>query len=125
MANGTSRDSATDGEVDLYYREPKSKFDLSKYAQFIDILFGVIHGEGGIGIINGHIVRIPPRGPDSVLFNEIVGGMDKVLRGLAVRDVARGQGSDQVDRAGLELMQKGLEESLAAVRKAIGEQDHE
>ena len=118
-------DSATDGEVDLYYREPKSKFDLSKYAQFIDILFGVIHGEGGIGIINGHIVRIPPRGPDSVLFNEIVSGMDKVLRGLVVRDVARGQGSDQVDRAGLELMQKGLEESLAAVRKAIGEQDHE
>ena len=117
-------DSASDGEVDLYYRQPTSRFDLSKYLQFIDILFGVIHGEGGIGIVNGHIVRIPPRGPDSVLFNDIVSGFAQVLRGFAVRDVARGHGSEGVDRAGLELMKKGLEESLAAVRKAIGTQGH-
>jgi len=115
-------DSATDGEVDLYYRQPASRFDLSKYAQYIDILFGVIHGEGGIGIVNGHIIRIPPRGPDSVLFNEIASGLALALRGFAVRDAARGHGSDKADRAGLEMIQKGLEESLTALRKATSAQ---
>lgn len=111
-------DSATDGEVDLYYREPKSRFDLGHYAQFVYILFGVIHGEGGVAIVNGRLIRIPPRGPDSALFNEIAAGMDKVLRGFAVRDGARGRGSERADQAGLELMEKGLEEALAAVKKA-------
>ena len=112
-------DSATDGEVDLYYRQPSSKFDLSRYAAYIDILFGVIHGEGGIGIVNGHIIRIPHSGPDYPLYRAVAGGMGQVLRGFAVRDVAHGEGSEAADRAGLALMQKGLQESLAAVNKAI------
>ena len=36
------------------------------------ILFGVIQDGGGVIIVNGHIIRIPPRGPDFDLAQALV-----------------------------------------------------
>jgi hypothetical protein len=100
-----------------------------QYAQYIQILFGVIHDEGGIGIVNGHIVIIPPRGPAYQLFSQIANGMAEVARGFEVRQ-AIGESSvvtskKVVDRAGLELMAKGLEIATSAVKEAIQEANRE
>ena len=119
-------DSAADGEVDLYYRKALTlQIPWEKYAQYIKILFGVIHGEGGIGIVNGHIVIIPPRGPAYRLFNEIADGLAEVARGFDVRQAVEGSSvavsKKAAERAGLELMAKGLEIAAHAVNKAIQE----
>lgn len=60
-------------------------FRGSSTPQYIQILFGVIHGEGGIGIVNGHIIVIPPRGPAYRLFAQIADGITEVARGFEVR----------------------------------------
>lgn len=116
-------DSAAGGEVDLYYRKPALRIPWEKYEQFIQILFGVIHGEGGIGIVNGHIVIIPPRGPAYRLFGEVAQGISEVLRGFEVRQAVEGSSAaasrKAADKAGLELMAKGLEIASTAVNKAI------
>jgi hypothetical protein len=118
-------DSAAGGEVDLYYRKASFKIPWKQYEQYIQILFGVIHGEGGVGIVNGHIVIIPPRGPAYRLFSQIAEGITDVVRGLAVRQAVEGSSVDAsrnaAGKAGLELMLKGLERAISAVKKAIEE----
>ena len=122
--------SANGGEVDLYYRQPtKNKIPWQQYAQYIQILFGVIHGEGGIGIVNGHIVIIPPRGPAFHLFSQVLEGINEVIRGFAVRQAVEESslaGSKKTaDKAGMELMVKGLEMAAKAVNKAMHDADRE
>jgi hypothetical protein len=118
-------DSGAGGEVDLYYRNPVTQIPWQQYEQYIQILFGVIHGEGGIGIVNGHIVIIPPRGPAYRLFGQIAEGLTEVLRGLEVRQAVEGSSvassRNAADKAGLELMAKGLKMAAGAVHKAIQE----
>jgi len=116
--------SGAGGEVDLYYRQPATfQIPWDKYVQYVQILFGVIHGEGGIGIVNGHIIRIPPHNPEYRLFNEIVADMSEVLRGFGVRQAVNGsaiaESGKAVDKAGLEMMLKGLQLAEAAVKEAI------
>jgi len=122
-------DSGTGGEVDLYYRKPALRIPWEQYAQYIQILFGVIHGEGGIGIVNGHIVRIPPRGPAYRLFGQIAEGISEVVRGFEVRQAVEGSSvaasRKATDKAGLELMAKGLEMAVNAVNSAIQEANRE
>jgi len=113
--------SATNGEVDLYYKQAPVVIDFGRYLQYIDILFGVIHGEGGIGIVNGHVIKIPPRSPDWLLFASIAKGMSKVQQGFGVRNLAGGEGGMDAQRLGLRLMQQGLEESLKSVTAQINE----
>jgi hypothetical protein len=122
--------SADGGEVDLYYRQPTlRKIPWERYAEYIQILFGVIHGEGGIGIVNGHIVIIPPRGPSFRLFNQVLEGMNEVIRGFAVQQAVEKSSlvasKKAADKAGMELMAKGLERAAKAVNKAIQEADQE
>jgi hypothetical protein len=122
-------DSAAGGEVDLYYRKASFQIPWWQYEQYIQILFGVIHGEGGVGIVNGHIVIIPPRGPAYRLFNQIAEGISDVVRGLGVRQAVEGSSvaapKKAADKAGLELMLKGLERAAGAVKKAIKEANRE
>lgn len=121
-------DSGADGEVDLFYRQPTFRIPWQEYAQYIQILFGVIHDEGGIGIVNGHIVRIPPRGPEYRLFGQIAAGLNDVVRGFEVRQVVEGSElapRKGIDKASLELMAKGLEMAENAVKQALREADRE
>jgi len=116
-------DSATGGEVDLWYRNPTIQIPWQRYAQYVQILFGVIHGEGGIGIVNGHIVRIPPHNPEYRLFSQISHGLAEVARGFGARQAIANSAIPEVgrtiDKAGLEMMLKGLQLAEGAVRDAI------
>jgi len=118
-------DSGAGGEVDLYYSKALVRIPWREFEQYIQILFGVIHGEGGIGIVNGHIVIIPPRGPAYRLFSQIAEGITEVVRGFEVRQAVEGSSvavsRKAADKAGLELMSKGLEIAASAVNKAIEE----
>jgi hypothetical protein len=122
-------DSAAAGEVDLYYRKPLVRIPWQQYAQYIQILFGVIHGEGGVGIVNGHIIIIPPRGPAYRLFTQIADGLAEVARGFDVRQAVQQStvavSKRAAEKAGLELMAKGLEMATNAVNKAIQEANRE
>jgi hypothetical protein len=43
---------------------PPGKIDLSRREELVAvILFGIIHDEGGVAIVGGKLLRIPPRGP--------------------------------------------------------------
>jgi hypothetical protein len=116
-------DSGDGGEVYLYYRNPSFNIPWQRYLQYIEILFGVIQGGGGIGIVGGHIVIIPPRGPEYRLFTEVAAGLGEVTRGFEVMQAMQGSGvaaaRSTIDKAGLELMLRGLENSAAAVRRAL------
>ncbi|HEY6269326.1 MAG TPA: hypothetical protein VIX11_13575 [Candidatus Acidoferrum sp.] len=122
-------DSAAGGEVDLYYRKPLVRIPWQQYAQYIQILFGVIHGEGGVGIVNGHIIIIPPRGPAYRLFTQIADGLAEVARGFDVRQAVQQStvavSKKAAEKTGLELMAKGLEMATNAVNKAIQEANRE
>src|SRR5215467_3316337 len=79
-----ANDSGSGGEVDLYYRQGVTKIQVEQFAQYMQILFGVVQGGGGVGIVNGHIVIIPPRGPEYQLFSQVSGGLAEVVRGFGV-----------------------------------------
>ena len=50
-----------------------------KYTLVVQLLSpGVVRGAGGIGIVGGKIVKIPPRGP---AYRQIVGLMKDLARG--------------------------------------------
>ena len=113
--------SATAGEVDLYYQEPRSGFDLSDLAKSVQILIGVTNDGGGIVILpSGQIIRVPPHNP---VFQEVAAGLMDVGRGFAVQDAVRGTSvrvlGQAIDTASLELIAKGLEDAHEAVKKAI------
>jgi hypothetical protein len=113
--------SATAGEVDLYYQEPVSRFDLSALAKSVQVLIGVANDGGGIVILpNGQIIHVPPHNP---VFQQIAAGLMDVGRGFAVQDAVRGTSvrvlGQTIDTASLELIAKGLEDAHQAVRKAI------
>jgi len=68
------------------------------YATWMQILFGVVEDGGGIAIVGGHIVRIPPRGPEIEMLNAIVvaeaaksipGAEGKTARKAALRAVVK------------------------------------
>src|ERR1700730_3519997 len=122
-------DSGAGGEVDLYFRNPTPKIPWQQYEQYIQILFGAIHGEGGIGIVNGHVVIIPPRGPAFSLFSQIAEGMNEVVRGFGLRQSVQGsavaESRKAAEKAGLELMSKGLEMAANAVNKAMQDANRE
>jgi hypothetical protein len=113
--------SATAGEVDLYYRQPRSWLDLGTFAKSVQILVGVTNDGGGLVILpSGQIIHVPPHNP---VFQQIAAGLMDVGRGFAVQDAVRGTSvrvlGEAIDKAGLELMAKGLEDAQQAVRKAI------
>lgn len=117
----------TGGEVDLYYRNPIA-IDLGallKITESVRILFGVTNDGGGIVMLpNGHIIRIPPRSPLEALFKQIADGVENVGRGFAVREHIQGtsikESGEVIGKASLELMARGLEAALEAVKKEIG-----
>ena len=116
-------DSGSNGEVDLFYRPVLVRIPWSEFAQFIEILFGVTQDGGGVGIVNGHIVIIPPRGPDSQLFQEVAEGLREVVRGFQVRRSAGlsslRDAAGAADKAGLDMIAQGLEVASASVKKAM------
>jgi hypothetical protein len=122
-------DSGSGGQVDLFYRKALVRIPWQQFEQYIQILFGVIHGEGGIGIVNGHIIIIPPRGPAYRLFSQIAEGINEVVRGFGVRQAVEGSSvadsRKAANKAGLELMAKGLEIAASAVKKAIQDANQE
>ena len=113
--------SATAGEVDLYYQQPRSRLDLEALAKSVQVLIGVTNDGGGIVILpNGQIIHMPPHNP---VFQQIAAGLMDVGRGFAVQDAVRGTSvrvfGEAIDKAALELMAKGLEDAHQAVKKAI------
>jgi hypothetical protein len=53
-----------------------SKLNTKKYAQVVTLLSpGVAKGAGGWVIINGKLVKIPPRGPANELFSQAMGAV--------------------------------------------------
>jgi hypothetical protein len=121
--------SGAGGDVNLFYRQPTLHIPWQRYAQYMQILFGVINDGNGIGIVNGHIIIIPPRGPDYALFTQIADGLSEVVRGIDVRQAVQGSAlaaSRKVaNKTGLEMMAKGLEIASAAVGKAMKEAGRE
>jgi hypothetical protein len=68
------------------------------YVTWLQILFGIINDGGGIGILGGHIVVIPPRGPELEMLSAMViaelaksipGSEGKTLRSTALKAVAK------------------------------------
>jgi hypothetical protein len=112
-------DGGTNGEVDLYYRPGLlGGFDWRRLATQVRILYGVTNDGGGIVILpNGHIIRIPPRNP---LFQRVAAGLAEAGRGFGIGELVDGSAlpaeGNAVRRAGLELMAKGLEGALGAVK---------
>jgi hypothetical protein len=118
--------SATEGEVDIYYRVPQFQFPLDQIAQQVRILFGVTNDGDGVAILpNGHVIHIPPGDPSGPLFRQIAHGIAEVVRGFAVRELVEGSAvldsSKAIGLASLELMAKALESTSEAVRKALTE----
>jgi hypothetical protein len=116
-------DGATHAEVDLYYRDPRIDLGvLAKLAEVSRILFGVTNDGGGIVVLpNGQIIRVPPRSPLGPLFQQIAAGVAEVGRGFAVREPMQGTSlkdhGDAINKASLDLMARGLEAALMAVKK--------
>jgi hypothetical protein len=68
------------------------------FATWMQILFGVVQDGGGIAIVGGHVVPIPPRGPGIEMLNAIViaelakavpGAKGKAVRKSALQAVAK------------------------------------
>lgn len=113
--------SVTNGEVDLYYRDPIARvFELDRFSKSVRILFGVTNGGEGIGILpNGHIIRIPPHNP---LLREIGPAITDLVRGLAVHADMEGSTNAAgvaVSKAGLALARGSLEAAAQAIKSAI------
>jgi hypothetical protein len=117
--------SATEGEVDLYFRNRLLYIPWDRFAKEIRILFGVTNDGGGIGILpNGRIIHIPPGDPVGALFGQVSVAMTDVVRGFAVLEDVQGSDSASkaaIGRATLELMAKALESAVQAVKKTSSE----
>ena len=118
--------SATEGEVDIYYRAQAFHFPFDVLAQEVRILFGVTNDGGGIVILpNGRIIHIPPGDPAGPLFLQIAEGIAEVGRGFAVREIIEGStirsSNEAISRASLELMGRALENAAQAVKSALTE----
>jgi hypothetical protein len=118
--------SATEGEVNIYYRAPQFQFPFDQIAQQVRILFGVTNDGDGVAILpSGHIIHIPPGDPSGPLFRQIAAGIAEVARGFGVQQViadsAVPSSSKAIGTAILELMAKSLESVSQAVNKALTE----
>jgi len=73
---------------------------------------------------NGQVIHIPPGGPGDPILRQIAQGVTEMARGLAAREIARGsinaQARKAINQAGWEMVAKGLEETLKAVKKELG-----
>jgi hypothetical protein len=99
---------------------------VGDFTEIVYVLFGVTNDGGGIGILpNGRIIRIPPLGPPDPILKQIAEGLSEVVRGLALRNIARdssnGTTREAIERLSLEMAEKGLERTLAAVRKELAD----
>lgn len=115
--------SGSNGEVDLFYREPHKSLDLGHFSKSVRILMGVENDGGGFVILpNGHIVRVPPHNPVGPLLREIAEGLADVGRGFAIQDAAAGtmleSAIHSIRGTALDLMANGLRRSMQAVDKA-------
>ena len=55
---------------------------------WIDILFGIVNDSGGVGIVGGHIIVVPPRGPErGMLTSILVGELARNIPGAQGREV--------------------------------------
>jgi hypothetical protein len=68
------------------------------HVTWLQILFGIINDGGGIGILGGHIIVIPPRGPELEMLTSMViaemaksipGTEGKAIRASALKAVAK------------------------------------
>ena len=124
---GVVSNSATDGEVDIFYRTQRLvRIPWDRFAEYVRVLFGVTNDGGGIIILpNGHIIHIPPRGPGDgdPVFRQIAEGITEVARGLATRELTKDSpkatARKAIAQAGREITVKALEEALQAIKKGL------
>jgi len=117
-------DANPGGEVDLYYRKVIGKrFRWDELVEMVRILFGVTNDGGGVIIVNGQIIHVPPGGPGDPMLRRITDGLAEVARGLAVREVMRdstnARAREAIYRASGEMALKGLEETLRALKDEL------
>ena len=114
-------DSASSGTVDLFYRRPRVDLWLENLAEYVQILFGVTNDGGGLVIVNGRVIRIPPRGPIDPIIRAIAEGLADAGRGIAAGvDVAGASlhaQAETIARAAREMTVKGLEKALEGVKR--------
>jgi hypothetical protein len=113
--------SATAGEVDIFYRRQAERFPFEQMASAVRILIGVTNDGGGIVILpNGQVIHIPPRGPSGPLLRQLGDALTEVGRGLVISEIGGGSslpaGAAAAGKGGLDLVTKGLEAALVAVR---------
>ncbi len=87
-------------------------------------MFGVANDGGGIGILpNGRIIRIPPWGPPDPVIKQIAEGLSEVVRGLALRDIARDSNDVSarmaIEQLSLEMATEALGGTLEALRREL------
>jgi hypothetical protein len=116
--------SASNGEVDIYYRSAGVPAPVETLASGMRSLFGVSQEGGGIVAYPGSgIIAIGRDDPLAPLVGHIGDGLAEVARGLAVKEVVTGsavsESSEVLGRASLELMLKGLEHASQGVKDAI------
>ena len=116
--------SGSGGEVDIYYALARTQVDLSHFATFVQVLFGVTNDGAGIVILpNGQIIHIPPHGPPDPIFRPIIEVVTEITRGLAMNEIAKGSTSAEtravMDKANLDIMSRALESALRAVREEL------
>jgi hypothetical protein len=76
--------------VDLYYGPAIIQIPFDKYADLVQILFGVTNDGGGVVIVGGHIIRVPPWGPGYPVFSEAAKIVTEIARGVSIYEVAKG-----------------------------------
>jgi len=116
--------SATDGEVDICYRNAALRPRLDELVGQVEILFGVANDGGGIAILpNGQIIHIPPWNPDNALFRKIADGLAEVGRGFAVAESVRDSPSPgvrkEINGARLKLKSSGLTHAVNAIDEVL------
>jgi hypothetical protein len=116
-------DSATEGEVDLYYHPAIIQIPFDKYAELVQILFGVTNDGGGIVIVGGHIIRVPPWGPGDPVFSEAAKIVTEIARGVSIYEVAKGSANSAsrnlATETGLKMTANALEAGLTAVKQQM------
>jgi hypothetical protein len=117
--------SGSGGKVVIHYNNiAATQLDLSHFAKFVQVLFGVSNGGGGFVILpNGQIIHIPPHGPPDPILRLTAEVVTELARALAIHEIARGsthvETRDAMAKMSLEMTARALERALQVAREEL------
>jgi hypothetical protein len=124
LAIGTNR---SDGSDQVLLLTPTIVLSPGQLILAFIQLFGLVSADGGgFGVVGGHVVPIPPMGPDGyrTLWNSLSIGQRDVLTGLAIDVLAAGTSSEElrgdIERVASRLITDGAARLRAHAPSAVG-----